>query len=158
MQLAQSPFFRWEKNGPTRLNHRLDDFEKEQDEHDGENEAEPTSTVVSETWTHAVTTEAEQQNQNKQKDKHLTFSVPARVRRSCCVMHIPCGMSPFRNIYFLRFAAPEFGIKARFFASYGLRKRSAERIPGSASITEDDAIMSPLRGGNSVAGRQFPSW
>jgi hypothetical protein len=56
-----------------RLNHRLDDFEKEQDEHDGENETEATSTVVSETWTHAVTTEAEQQNQDDQKDEHFYF-------------------------------------------------------------------------------------
>ena len=76
-----------------RLNHPLDNFEKEQDEHDGKDEAEATSTVVSETWTHAVTAEAEQQNQDDQKDEHFYFSVPAKDRRPCCVMQISEGMS-----------------------------------------------------------------
>jgi len=62
---------RWRMGSPG-LSHRLDDFEKEQDKNDGKDEAEAASTVVSETWTHAVTTEAEQQNQNKQKDEHFT--------------------------------------------------------------------------------------
>jgi hypothetical protein len=60
--------------GLSGLNHRLDDFEEQQDENDGKDEADAATTVVSETWTHAVTTEAEQQNQNKQNEQHLFFS------------------------------------------------------------------------------------
>jgi hypothetical protein len=53
------------------LNHQLDNFEKEQNEDDGKDEADAASAVVAETWTHAVTTEAEQQNQNEQNDEHF---------------------------------------------------------------------------------------
>jgi hypothetical protein len=48
---------------------QLDDFEQEQDEYDGEDEAEASSAVVTETWAHAITTKAEHKNQNDEKDE-----------------------------------------------------------------------------------------
>ena len=70
---------------------KLDDFEKEEDEDYGEDEAEPPSTVVAETWTHAVTTETEQQNQDNQKDEHLFL----RSRKSSFVL---CDADFVRNV------------------------------------------------------------
>jgi hypothetical protein len=114
--------------GSPGLSHRLDDFEKEQDKNDGKDKAEAASTVVSETWTHAVTTEAEQQNQNKQKDEHFTFLRSARVRRSLCVMHISRDMSRFRNIYFMHFAASKTSIKGASFQYIPLNLRTPSGV------------------------------
>lgn len=57
---------------------KLDDFEQQQDEDDGEEEADASATVVSEPWSHAITAEAEHKDQNNQKDKHSFFSVRRR--------------------------------------------------------------------------------
>ena len=50
---------------------QLDDFEQQQDEDDGEDEADASTTVIAESWPHAITTKAEHENQNDQKNKHL---------------------------------------------------------------------------------------
>ena len=47
----------------------LDDFEQEQDENNGEDEANASAAVVAESWSHAITTKAEHKNQNDQKDE-----------------------------------------------------------------------------------------
>ena len=47
----------------------LDDFEQEQNEDDGEDEAEASAAVVPESWSHAITTKAEHKNQNDQEDE-----------------------------------------------------------------------------------------
>jgi hypothetical protein len=49
-------------------------FEQEQNEDDGEDEAEASSAVVAEPWSHAITTKAEHKNQDDQKDKHFLSS------------------------------------------------------------------------------------
>jgi len=46
-----------------------DDFEQEQDENNGEDEANASAAVVAESWSHAITTKAEHKNQNDQKDE-----------------------------------------------------------------------------------------
>jgi hypothetical protein len=53
---------------------QLDNFEQKQNENDGEDEADASSTVVAEPWSHAITTKAKHENQNDQKDKHYWFS------------------------------------------------------------------------------------
>jgi hypothetical protein len=53
---------------------QLDDFEQEKNENDGEDEADASSTVIAEPWSHAITTEAEHKNQDDQKNKHYLFS------------------------------------------------------------------------------------
>ena len=45
----------------------LDDLEQEQDEYDGEDEAEASAAVVTQSRPHAITTKAEHKNQNNQK-------------------------------------------------------------------------------------------
>lgn len=57
---------------------KLDDFEQQEDEDDGEDEADASAAVVSEPWSHAITAEAEHKYQNDQKDKHSFFSVRRR--------------------------------------------------------------------------------
>jgi hypothetical protein len=52
----------------------LDDLHQEQDENDKEDETDASTTVVAETWSHAVTTEAEHKDQDEQQDKHYLFS------------------------------------------------------------------------------------
>jgi hypothetical protein len=47
----------------------LDDFEQQQDENDGEDEAEASASIVSEAWSHAITTKAEHKNQDDQKEQ-----------------------------------------------------------------------------------------
>lgn len=53
---------------------QLDDFEQEQDEDDGEDEAEASSAVITEPWSHAITTKAEHKDQNDQKKNHVFLS------------------------------------------------------------------------------------
>jgi hypothetical protein len=52
----------------------LEDFEQEEDQDDGEDEADASAAVVAEPWSHAITTEAEHKNQDDQKDKHYSGS------------------------------------------------------------------------------------
>jgi hypothetical protein len=52
----------------------LNDFEQEEDQDNGEDEADASAAVVAESWSHAITTKAEHKNQNDQKDKHSLFS------------------------------------------------------------------------------------
>ena len=47
----------------------LDNFEQEQDEYDGEDEADASAAVVAEPRAHAITTKAEHKNQNDQKEE-----------------------------------------------------------------------------------------
>jgi hypothetical protein len=52
----------------------LDDLHQEQDEDDEEDERDSASSVVAESWSHAITTEAEHKDQDDQDDKHSLFS------------------------------------------------------------------------------------
>jgi hypothetical protein len=58
----------------------LDDFEQEQEENDGEDQADASAAVVAETGSHAITTKAEHKNQNDQKDKHYFLLHTAKIR------------------------------------------------------------------------------
>jgi hypothetical protein len=49
----------------------LNDFEQKQDDHDGQDKAEPTAAVVPKPGPHAVAAKAEHQNQDDKNDKHL---------------------------------------------------------------------------------------
>jgi len=53
---------------------QLDNLEQEQNENDEQDEADASSAVVTEPWSHTITTEAEHKNQNDQKNKHYLFS------------------------------------------------------------------------------------
>ena len=53
---------------------QLDNFEQKQNDNDEQDEADASSAVVAEPWSHAITTEAEHKDQNNQKDKHSLFS------------------------------------------------------------------------------------
>ena len=46
----------------------LDNFEQQQDENDGEDEAYASAAIVSEAWPHAITTKDEHKNQDDQKE------------------------------------------------------------------------------------------
>jgi hypothetical protein len=59
---------------------KLDDFEKKQNEDDDEDERDSAASVVAESWSHAITTEAEHKDQNEQKDKHYLFLRAAKIR------------------------------------------------------------------------------
>ena len=62
------------------LSRLLDYFHQKQDENDEEDERDSASAVVTDAWSHAITTEAEHKNQNDQKDKHSLFLRSAKIR------------------------------------------------------------------------------
>jgi hypothetical protein len=65
---------------------QLDNFEQKQNDNDEQDEADASSAVVAEPWSHAITTEAEHKNQNDQKNKHYCFLRTAKIRQMCGVM------------------------------------------------------------------------
>jgi hypothetical protein len=69
------PFFAGAKNG---ISVRQESPEQKHDENDEQNKAETAAAVVTESWSHAVSTEAEHKDQNDQKNKHCSFSVRRR--------------------------------------------------------------------------------
>ena len=58
----------------------LDNLHQKQDEDDEKDERDSASAVVTDAWSHAITTEAEHKNQNDQKDKHSLFLRSAKIR------------------------------------------------------------------------------
>ena len=61
------PFFAHLRACEEELFQFLDEFEQEKNENDGEDEADATASVVAESWSHAITTEAEHKDQDDQK-------------------------------------------------------------------------------------------
>ena len=62
----------------------LDDLEQKKDENYGEDEAQSASSVVTEAWSHAITTETEQQNQDDQKNDHCCCFLPYKSDELLC--------------------------------------------------------------------------
>ena len=72
--LRDRPIFAHLRIGAKIERWQLDNFEQEKNENDGEDEADASSAVVAEPWSHAITAEAEHKDQNDQKNKHYLFS------------------------------------------------------------------------------------
>jgi hypothetical protein len=92
----------------------LDDFEKEQNENDDEDERDSAASVVAESRSHAITTEAEHKDQNEQKDKHYLFLRAAKIRQMKSVMQIFIVLSWCEIFCFRALSLPKIASKGFF--------------------------------------------